>query len=153
MVVDKLGNIRRAFVARVDLNERLRPVSILRVNRFDLLTDVICVDRRDRRCEVLVLVDDAFAQGKNIESGSAHFSPFRARLSERSLGKSPSDETPRKTPLGSAFSSIVTVRNTPLRDKNHRIIRCEAWPASSCAGQLVPSLLNGHPLCRMVPSD
>ena len=60
---------RRALVARVDLDERLGPVPIPGVDVLDLLADVRSVDRRERRREALVLVDDAVAEGKYVERG------------------------------------------------------------------------------------
>ena len=60
-------DVRRAFVARVDLDERLGPVAVLGVDGLNLLADVRSVDRRERRREALVLVDDAVAEGKYVE--------------------------------------------------------------------------------------
>ena len=61
------ADVRRTFVARVDLDERLGPVAILGVNGRNLLADVRSVDRRERCGEALVLVDDALAERKDVE--------------------------------------------------------------------------------------
>ena len=66
-VRDQGADIRRALVARVDLDERLGPVAVLGVDARNLLADVPSVDRRERCREALVLVDDAVAEGKYVE--------------------------------------------------------------------------------------
>jgi hypothetical protein len=60
-------DVRRAPVARIDLNERLWPVALLAVDGRDLLADVLGVDRREGRREVLVLIHDAVAEGEDVE--------------------------------------------------------------------------------------
>ena len=59
--------VRRAFVARVDLDERFGPVAVPGVDGLDLLADVRSADRREGRCEALVLVDDAVAEGEHVQ--------------------------------------------------------------------------------------
>ena len=61
------AEVRRAFVARVDLDERFGPVAVLGVDGLDPLADVRSADRREGRCEALVLVDDAVAEGEYVE--------------------------------------------------------------------------------------
>ena len=61
------ADVRRAFVARVDLDKRLGPVAILSVDGLNLLSDIRSLDRRERRREALVLGDDAVAEGKYVE--------------------------------------------------------------------------------------
>ena len=61
------AEVRRTFVARVDLDERLGPVAVPGVDGLDLLADVRSADRREGRCEALVLVDDAVAEGEHVE--------------------------------------------------------------------------------------
>ena len=63
---------RRAFVVRVDLDERLRPVAVLRVDRLDLPADVLRVDGRERGGELLVLADDRVAEREHVHALRAH---------------------------------------------------------------------------------
>ena len=55
---DERLDVRPALVARVDLDERVGPEASLRVDRLDLRTDVVRMDRRERGGELPVLADD-----------------------------------------------------------------------------------------------
>lgn len=68
----ELADVSGALVARVDLDERLGPVAIFCVDGLDLPLDILGVDPREGRCEVLVLVDDAVSQGEDVEGLDAH---------------------------------------------------------------------------------
>ena len=61
------AEVRRTLVARVDLDERFGPVAVPGVDGVHLLADVRSVDRREGRCEALVLVDDAVAEGEYVQ--------------------------------------------------------------------------------------
>ena len=61
------ADVRRTLVARVDLDERLGPVAVPGVDGVHLLADVRSADRREGRCEALVLVDDAVAEGEYVQ--------------------------------------------------------------------------------------
>ena len=67
IVRDQGADVRRAPVARIDLDERLRPVALFGVDALDLLADVPSVDGRERRREALVLADDVIAEGEHVE--------------------------------------------------------------------------------------
>src|SRR5438270_3480372 len=67
-------------VAGIDLNQWLRPISLLSVNRFHLLTDIVRMNRRERRCEPLVVGNDGISQRKYVEALPAHRSPSRSRV-------------------------------------------------------------------------
>ena len=59
------------------ISHRSRPIAILGIDGRNLLADVLSVDRRERRGEALVLVDDAVAKRKDVEP------LVRCRLSRR----------------------------------------------------------------------
>ena len=52
-------DVRCPLVAGIDLDQRLRPITILRVDGVHLLADVRRVDRRERRSEALVFTHHA----------------------------------------------------------------------------------------------
>ena len=61
-VSDELIDRRGPLEARVDLDQRFGPVALLRVDRPNLVADVVGVDGRERRRELLVLTDDSVAE-------------------------------------------------------------------------------------------
>ena len=66
-VCNQRADVRRALVAGVDLDQRLGPVAILRVDRLNLLADVRSVNRSEQGSEAPVLLDHAVAERKDVE--------------------------------------------------------------------------------------
>ena len=75
-ICDKRVDVQAALVARIDLNERLRPEAPLCVDRLDLFPDIIRADGRKRRGEFTVLTDDRVAQREHVHVFAAHERPL-----------------------------------------------------------------------------
>jgi hypothetical protein len=69
---NQLVDSRRPPVVGVDLDQRLRPVAVARIDRLDLPPDILGVDGREGSGEFLVLADDRVAQREYVHALGAH---------------------------------------------------------------------------------